>query len=315
MPRLAPGRPPTPVGRGHLVPGIFESDSLIDLTARAELVGKTPVHEIPELSEFFGVPRLMIKDESVNPCGTHKDRKSAFVVRNVQSRRHPPTALCLITAGSAALSLSHFAPRRELPVVAFVDSISEESLKLLAAARVRTIPLNLEGRPWSSGELQSLAGAAAGRAALDVTNIAMPYRYIAHEIGPYSPDVVVLPVGGGELFVGLAAGLRALGANTRLIGVAVQRRDTAADKLYASYSPYRETVAFLTGRSSPHRLIYLDDESGLFESRGALSKFVSCEPSSAVAFEALRHLKFRAHERVMVINTGTFRSPKTPTAL
>jgi threonine dehydratase len=280
------------------------------LTFSKDLPGGTPVHRIHELSAYFGVPRLMIKDESYNPCGTHKDRKSAYVVRRALSFPKPPGAFCLITAGSAALSLSHFAAWRALPVVAFVGCLAGKERRLIGSACLKTIKLDLEGRRWSREELQSLAGKSTGRDVLDVTNVAAPYGAIAREIATYEPDFVVLPVGGGELFVGLAEGLAAAGLRTRLIGVGVRRRDTAADKLYASYSPYRDVVNSLTAESSPHRLFYLDDESLLAETRAVLSKFMPCEPSSAVAFEALRFLKLKPGKSVMVINTGTFRRPR-----
>lgn len=71
---------------------------------------------IPEMSDYFGFRHLMIKDESRNPFGTHKDRKSFYVVRN--ARRlcggAPPDSLCILTSGYAGLSHAAFAARTGL---------------------------------------------------------------------------------------------------------------------------------------------------------------------------------------------------------
>lgn len=269
-------------------------------------VGHTPVHVISPLRDYFGVPDLLVKDESANPCGTHKDRKSAYVVKHMLMHSSPTTALCIITAGNAALSLAHFATPRKIPVVAFVGTIKLHVKKQLERVCANVIGLDLESHFWSSKELQALSKTLLYMRTINVSNLASPFKQLAYEIAPYQPDVVVLPVGGGELFVGLAAGLKEIGLKTKLIGVAVRSRDTLADKLHARYTPYREILKQWTNWNSLHRLIYLDDESRLLETQSILSRFLRCEASSAVAFEALRQIKFDKHEKVLVINTGTF---------
>jgi threonine synthase len=270
-------------------------------------VGHTPVSEIPAISDYVGLRRLLIKDESHNPFGTHKDRKSYYAVQNFCDRRNPPDALCLITAGNAGLSLAAFAWRRHVPVVAVVGSLAPPIRLKLELACEQVLQLDLQNKYWSSRELRYLIGVSQGRRVIDITNLASPYQQLAFEIARHEPDAVVLPVGGGELFVGLAAGLRALGAKTRLIGVTTRRQDTLADKLYARWAPYRDRVHWLTGSGFSHQLFYLDDESTLSDTLKAVGQHIRCEFSSAVAFDILRRLSFKATEKVMVVNTGAFR--------
>jgi len=281
-------------------------------------IGHTPIFSLPEISEYFGIKHLAIKDESANQFGTHKDRKSLHVVLETVNTTSGSRdeALCILTAGNAGLSLAKIAASYGVPITAFVggNSISQVLRAQLESACETIIPLDLEERLWPSDELCSLAGANQGRRVRDVTNgVIEPFEGIVDEICQLGeeqlPDVIVLPVGGGELFLGLARGLKKHGLRTRLIGVTV-RKDSAADKLYTKWNPYAEYIKKLTDSESPHCLRSLDDEGLLLDTFRWLrsSGGIQCEPSSAAAFTLLHKIRggLEQHEKVMVINTGTF---------
>jgi cysteine synthase len=282
-------------------------------------IGRTPVISSPALSEHFGIRHLAIKDESANLFGTHKDRKSLHVVReatNGNAHLHAEV-LCILTAGNAGLSLAKIGAFYGVPAIAFVgvDSGASALHQDLESACESVIPLDIEERLWPSDELCHLAGAAPGRRVRDVTNgISKPFEHIVDEIceqnPPRVPDTIVLPVGGGELFLGMADGLKRRGLQTRLIGVTV-RKDSVADKLYSKWNPYSGQIDAITNLGSHHRLHRLEDEALLLDTFNWLRSFgLQCEPSSAASFAALGDLapQFRPDEKVMVINTGTFRS-------
>ena len=280
-------------------------------------IGRTPVFSAPAISEQFGIKNLAIKDESANPFGTHKDRKSLHVVletTNVASHLRTE-ALCILTAGNAGLSLAKIGALYGVPTIAFVgaDLISSNLHQQLKSTCERAIPLNLEERMWPSHELCRLAGAEHGRRVRDVTNgITKPFEYIVDEICEGGveqlPDTIVLPVGGGELFFGVADGLARRGLRTRLIGITV-RKDSAADKLYSKWNPYSDQIKAMAN-GSPHRLYHLEDEALLLDTFDWLSSYgIQCEPSSAASFAALHELRaqFRRDEKILVMNTGTFK--------
>lgn len=282
-------------------------------------IGRTPVLSVSEISDYFGIQQLVIKDESANRFGTHKDRKSLHVVLEaINTAPHVrPEGLCLLTAGNAGLSLATIASSYGLGITSFIgcDSIAPDLRGRLETACETVIPLDLEGRFWSSEELCRLAGAGQGRRVHDVTNgIIKPFEEIVNEIcesGPeHLPDVIVLPVGGGELFLGMAQGLKNRGLKTRLIGVTVCK-DSAADKLYSKWNPCADRIAALTSHGFPHVLKCLDDEQLLLDTFKWLktSTTLECEPSSAAAFAMLHKIRnsLKPREKVMVINTGTFR--------
>lgn len=283
-------------------------------------IGRTPVISAPAIAEHFGIKHLVIKDESANLFGTHKDRKSLHVVREATNgNRHlHAEVLCILTAGNAGLSLAKIGALYRVPAIAFVgtDSIASTLHEQLKAACETVIPVAIEERLWSSDELCRMAGAEQGRRVRDVTNgISKPFESIVDEICELEPndlpDVIVLPVGGGELFLGVAEGLRKRGLQTRLIGVTVGQ-DSIADKLYSKWNPYSGHLEALTNLGSHHRLYQLGDEALLYDTFNWLrSVGLACEPSSAASFAALRDLapQFRRDEKVMVINTGTFKLP------
>ena len=282
-------------------------------------IGRTPVISSPAISEYFGIKNLTIKDESANLFGTHKDRKSLHVVRettNGNGHLHAEV-LCILTAGNAGLSLAKIGAFYGVPAVAFVagDSGSSALHQQLESVCEQVIPLDIEERLWPSDELCRLAGNGQGRRVRDVTNgISKPFEYIVDEICELDaselPDSIVLPVGGGELFLGVAEGLKRRGLKTRLFGVTVGK-DSIADKLYSKWNPYSGQVEKITNLSSNHCLYRLTDETLLLDTFNWLqSAGLRCEPSSAASFAALHDLasQFRRDERVMLINTGTFRS-------
>ena len=281
-------------------------------------IGRTPIISSPAISEYFGVKNLTIKDESANLFGTHKDRKSLHVVRETTNgnRDLHAEALCILTAGNAGLSLAKIGAFYGVPAVAFVGvgSVASALHQQLSSACETVIPLDIEARLWPSDELCRLAGAGQGRRVRDVTNgISKPFEYIVDEICELDrgdlPDTIVLPVGGGELFLGVAEGLKRRGLQTRLIGVTV-RKDSIADKLYSKWNPYSGQLDALTNLASNHRLYCLGDETLLLDTFNWLtSAGLQCEPSSAASFAALHDLapQFRLDEKVMVINTGTFK--------
>jgi cysteine synthase len=275
---------------------------------------------VPAISDYFGIRHLTIKDESANCFGTHKDRKSLHVVlKSLAAPPHErPDGLCILTAGNAGLSLATIASAYGLGVTSFIsEALTGAALRAQLEATCReVVPLDLEGRFWPSSELVRLAGGGRGRRVFDVTNgIIEPFEALVDEIcdlGPeHVPDVIVSPVGGGELFIGLARGIERRGLRTRLVGVTVCRH-SAADKLYSKWKPYENYIQALTGPTSPHILRCLEDEHLLLDTFGWLKAEtnVECEPSSAAAFAMLRQIKDclrPREEKVLVINTGTFK--------
>ncbi len=81
-------------------------------------IGGTPLYESHKLATRFGVARLFIKDEGLNPSGSTKDRASGVAVLNALASG--ATTIACSSTGNAASSLAASAARMGLQAVIFV---------------------------------------------------------------------------------------------------------------------------------------------------------------------------------------------------
>ncbi|MCX7843873.1 MAG: threonine synthase [Candidatus Bipolaricaulota bacterium] len=80
--------------------------------------GGTPLYACPELAEAFGLRGLWLKDDTLQPTGSCKDRGTAVAV--AVARRLGRTALSCASTGNAASSLAGFCAAGGLPCYIFV---------------------------------------------------------------------------------------------------------------------------------------------------------------------------------------------------
>lgn len=283
----------------------------------------TPLLRDPRVSEALGMPDLdlHIKDESENAFGTHKDRKAWEAVRSVVTDA-PNHGLCIITSGNAGRAVSSYASQFGIPVVAFVDQgMSKVLLEDIMRSGAIPVPVDLRNRYWSSEELEMKAFEILGRPCRDVSNDAAPYGYIGDEVFESiltndrgQPHIVVVPVGGSELYVGMARRLdvhrQSHELDLRIIGVRTRNPETLADKLYCRWSPYWEEAADRSAVNSVHQLV-TPDETDLLATTATLQAFLHLEPSSALPFHALSQLDISMSASVYVVNTGRFRNRRS----
>ena len=71
-----------------------------------------------ELSQILNLKNVKVKDESCNPYGTHKDRRSEYIV-NVALENKVDKVVCL-TAGNAGYSLSRYCARARINYTSIV---------------------------------------------------------------------------------------------------------------------------------------------------------------------------------------------------
>jgi threonine synthase len=173
--------------------------------------GATPLVETPSLAEEFGVGRVAVKDESRNPTGTVYDRGLSLAATSAAERGAELVALA--AAGNAGQSAAAYAGAAGLRSYAFVPSRAPFPNKAM---------VNVHG-----GEMRVVGGRYPDAlAAVDdqlesayhsLQEFADPFRHDAYRSLAYElladldwrvPDAVVLPVGTGEVVVGVVAGLR-----------------------------------------------------------------------------------------------------------
>lgn len=263
--------------------------------------GKTPLRKIEDFCQKFGLPNLFVKDESQNPFGTWKDRRSEMIIQ--KAHEGSVKKLCLITSGNAGFSLAKFAEGSGIGVVSIVDvGLASSITETLEKLCLRVIKTDLSNAILKPEDVIALARESKGEVVWDVTNgFHSAYESIIDELADTPMDVLLCPLGSGEGFVGLFDGLYKRCHKTRLIGVTVESSPSMADKLHTPWTPYAEKMQLIM--QAGHEIVRLSEE----EVRSAYEyakDFITCEPSGAVVLSALSRLKLDRDSKVVIINSG-----------
>ncbi len=266
----------------------------------------TPLVQNQTLGARSGLSRLYIKDESAQPNGTWKDRRSRMIIE--QTRDQAVDTLALITSGNAGYSLARTAHGSGKRVVAIADQdlpeVIDHHLRRVCAD---VIGVDLSHQIFGSNDIIHLAQQGnLHRQVLDVTNgYHQAYESIIDELqdqlGGDQPQYIFCPVGSGEAFVGLYHGLKRLGWSTKLVGTSPIQRPSFADKLHALWTPYQAHFGAMMNEG--HRIILLD-EGEIRAAYATMRDVVASEPSGTAVYGALRKVSIPPKDLVVVINSG-----------
>lgn len=193
--------------------------------------GDTPVLELPVLAGRFGVARLAVKMETLNPTGSYKDRAAAMSLS--LARRRDMHGWIATSSGNAGLSFAAYGARAGLPgflcVVAGAPAEKRASLVPYGIGLARVDGVGRGGTGASGIGLMEQVRDAAARHGLFLGITANAYNpegmrgidTIGYELAEQMPEAthVYLPTGGGGLLASVARGLAHRGAVTKVIAV------------------------------------------------------------------------------------------------
>lgn len=175
--------------------------------------GGTPLLSAVRLGEQAGVGKLRLKNETVNPTGSFKDRQVAAGVAAIPEGLD---TLAVISSGNVAAAAAAQAARRGLKCFVFVAAAAPE-VKLIQAAAYGARVCRVDSA--SSSLIMDLVEEASRREGwyhLSTAGCFNPFsvegsKTIAYELfEQYEgvlPDWIFVPVGGGGLLGGLWRGL------------------------------------------------------------------------------------------------------------
>lgn len=274
----------------------------MSLKKRNRHIGNTPLVELKNLEKQFALAFVGIKDESKNQTGTIKDRRNEFILN--EAERLKVDKLVLITSGNNGLSLATLAKDFDIKIVCIVDrSLEPVTIASLKKVAYQVIEVNLRHKILRPEEIIAFAREREDEVIWDVTNgYEESYVTIIHELRELKPDYIAVPVGSGEIFLGLVQGIDRLKLSTRLIGIGVQNTlSSFADKLHTPWTPYARALDALQQRG--HHILRIGEED-IKSTYTTYRNIVTCEPSSAVVFAALSRFPFEQNNIVVLINTG-----------
>ncbi len=305
--------------------------------------GMTPLLPVPRLGRALGVPRLLMKDESLIPTGTFKARGAAVGVS--RAAELGAAGVAMPTNGNAGAAWAAYAARAGLASLIVMPAAAPAINRAECAAAGAELYL-VDGLIGDAAAI--VAAARPGRPGYaDVATLREPYRLegkktmgyeIAEQLGWRLPGVIVYPTGGGVGIIGIHKALHELrelgwvtGAPPRLVAVQASgcAPIVAAFASGAEHSePWPEaearTVAF--GITVPRALgdflvlravretggtaVAVDDPDLLAAQRqvARLEGSLIC-PEGAACVAAVGQLReagwLSAQDEVVVLNTGT----------
>ncbi len=205
--------------------GLWRFQDLLPPTEHRITLGEagTPLISCADLAERIGVAELLVKNETVNPTLSFKDRAMALGVSLAQDVG--ARGVVAASTGNTAVSAAAYAARAHLEARIFcgTDAARQARTKLSSAstygATVETV-----GGDYSSAHEAASALEADGWMPLTTTfrnpYLTEAYRTVAFELyeqtGGQIPEWIVIPVGAGPLLVGLFHGFRALAATNTI---------------------------------------------------------------------------------------------------
>ncbi len=325
---------------------LWRYHELLPVSAAGHVVslgeGMTPLLAMPRLAGALGVPRLLMKDESLIPTGTFKARGASVGVS--RAAELGVTGLAMATNGNAGAAWAAYAARAGLP--SLIVMAADAPAVNRAECRAAGAELRVAGGGIAEAGRIVAAEVPARPGYQDVSTLKEPYRIegkktmgleIAEQLGWRLPDVIVYPTGGGVGIIGIYKALMEL-RELGWIGqqplprlVAVQASGCAPIvKAFASGAGHSEpwpapkTVAF--GITVPKALgdflvlralyatggtaVAVADEALLADQR-LVARLEGCFicPEGAACVTAVRQLResgwLSGADQVVLLNTGT----------
>ncbi len=300
--------------------------------------GSTPLIPSRRLGPELGLD-LLFKLESTNPTGSFKDRGATVMVSVL--REAGVGAVADDSSGNAAAALAAYAARAGMRAVLFVPSYASGP-KL---SQIRAYGAELRSVPGPRGKAQEevsracrdegLTYASHNESPFYIEGLKTVAFEIFEDLGLDLPDYVVLPLGGGGLFLGLAEGFRELmelGWSDSLPAFGIVQSDACAPIVVALERGLPEPVLVEPARSVAEGVLVaapprgreilrelralqglgtaVGDEEVLVAQRSlAREEGLYVEPTSALALAGLRAFvsqgKIPPRSRVVLVLTGS----------
>lgn len=174
--------------------------------------GLTILHECERLAGTLGLRKLYVKDDTVNPTGSFKDRPATVAVSKALELGYKAVG-CASTGNLAAATAAH-AAKAGIPCYVFIPSNTEIN-KVLQAATYGAKIIAVKG---TYDEANRLAAQASSWYDWALVNINLRPYYVegsktlvfetCEQLEWSTPDNIVIPMGSGALLCAIWRGLK-----------------------------------------------------------------------------------------------------------
>lgn len=177
-------------------------------------IGFTPLQRADNLAKYLGLKELYVKNDSVNPTFSFKDRVVAVAI--AKAREFGFTTVACASTGNLASAVAAAGARAGLETFVFLPADVEVG-KIVNAAIYGATLVTVKG---TYDELNRLCSEIADRYNWAFVNITVRPYYaegsktlafeVAEQLGWQAPDHVVVPIASGSLLTKIARGFREL---------------------------------------------------------------------------------------------------------
>jgi threonine synthase len=188
---------------------IADKNNVVSLNA-----GLTPLQSAEQLGRKLGLKNLFIKNDSVNPTFSFKDRPAGVAVSRAKETRLKAVG-CASTGNLAAATAAH-AAKAGLTCYIFAPS-DIEHVKIAQALSYGAEFVAVDGTYDDANRIASIIGDKKG---IGVVNINMRPYYVegsktlayevAEQLGWNVPDSLIIPVGSGAMLNAICKGFEEL---------------------------------------------------------------------------------------------------------
>lgn len=267
-------------------------------------INATPLVALEEIAARLGVAEVWLKDESKNPFGTIKDRRSKVLID--EANRFKVDKLVLITSGNNGYSLARFASGTTIKVICVVNRRLDQNVKKrLEETSYQVIEHNLEHKILRPEETISFARETEDEVIWDVTNgYEEAYSEVLAEILKALPDAdyIVVPLGSGGIYMGFVQALEKSKSKARIIGIGTQNTSwSIADKLATPWTPYSKALNY--HNQNGHSIFRLGEDV-IKQTFMNYQHVTETEPSSAIVFGVFSLMHFPPRSKIVLVNSG-----------
>ncbi len=190
---------------------IADKNNIVSLNA-----GLTPLQYADKLGEKLGMKQVYIKNDSVNPTFSFKDRPAGVAVSRAKETKLKAVG-CASTGNLASATAAH-AAKAGIPCYIFAPS-DIEHVKIAQALSYGAEFVAVEGTYDDANRIASIIGDSKG---YGIVNINMRPYYVegsktlayevAEQLGWQVPDRLIIPVGSGAMLNAICKGFEELHA-------------------------------------------------------------------------------------------------------
>ena len=276
--------------------------------------GNTPMFINENLKSQIGCKNLYIKNETTNPTGSFKDRGSAKEVAVALRRGYK--SIVVASTGNMGMSLAAYSAYVGLTCVIFIPKDTPKD----KVDRMKMYDANVY---YINGGYNDCLKIAEDLAVEYNLFLAGDYHLrmlgmlsLGYEMKDYNPDVIIVPVGNGNLLYSLYLSNKLLGKKVQLVGVQIEGYNTISDNLIyqadniSTCCPAVEVELPLQGlgvikalNETNGYIVTVNNEEALRAQEMIAKNGLYLEPSGALSFAGALKLNLE-NKNVVCVATG-----------